>query len=119
MLPSLAKFIIDSDAFLPMTDDNAIFAEIEALLEAAPPPELDEIEHTLTSGYAAALQLEGERLRIERRIGEIAGLVEDEERGTAKELAKLARRLTATDGDLLRLRSMLGTLRSRAQAARV
>jgi hypothetical protein len=102
-----------------MTADNAtIFAEIEALLETSASSGLAEIEDTLTSGYAAALQLEAERWRIERRIAEVAGLLGDGEGDGTTELAKLARRLTSADADLSRLRGMLGTLRIRADAVR-
>ena len=103
-----------------MTENEPIFAEIEALLASSSSPELDEIEHTLTTGYAAALQLEAERWRIERRIAEVAALIGDGEgAGRSKELAKLAKRLRVTDEDLSRLRGMLGTLRTRAGAVRV
>src|SRR5918992_5968828 len=121
MLPSRAKRIIDSDPPLLMTaaDNERIFAEIEALLENGSSPELDEIENTLTSGYAAALQLEAERWRIERRIAEVARVLGDAEgKGTTQELAGLARRLTSADADLSRLRGMLGTLRTRAESVR-
>jgi hypothetical protein len=101
-----------------MTDET-IFAEIEALLDNAARPGLDELEHTLTAGYAAALALEAERWRIERRIADAAGLLgAGEGRGKAQEIARLARRLNATDGDLGRLRAMLGSLRERADAER-
>src|SRR6185503_10985254 len=53
-------------------DTNPIFAEIEALLDDVTPRALDEIEDTLTTGYAAALALEADRLRIERQISELA-----------------------------------------------
>jgi post-segregation antitoxin (ccd killing protein) len=99
-----------------MTVENPIFAEIAALLESAPDAGIDELEDTLTSGYAAALQLEAERWRIERRIAEVAGIVESA--GGTDELTRLARRLTAADHDLSRLRGLLGTLRDRADAVR-
>ena len=100
-----------------MTNENPIFAEIEALLENASRPELEEIEDTLTTGYAAALALEAERWRIERRIAEVAAtLVGAEVRNKTQELSTLAQRLTAADATLTRLRSMLGTLRARAAA---
>ena len=103
-----------------MTADNdTIFAEIEALLDTGSSPGLAELEDTLTSGYAAALQLEAERWRIERRIAHVAGLLGNGEgSGTTQELAKLARRLTSADADLSRLRGMLGTLRTRAESVR-
>ena len=35
---------------------------------AQPNPRLDQVEETLTDGYACALQLETERLRLQRRL---------------------------------------------------
>ena len=101
-----------------MANQNPIFAEIEALLRDGSRPALDQIENTLTSGYAAALALEAERWRLERRIAEVAGLLGEGDDGQAREIAKLAQRLTTTDADLSRLRGMLGTLRGRAEAVR-
>ena len=105
-----------------MTDVNPIIAEIEALLDDdIAPRALDEIEDTLTSGYAAALALEAERWRIERRIAELAaelGGETDFELHRAEEIVELAQRLSAADADLARIREMLGSLRERADAAR-
>ncbi len=97
--------------------------DIRTLL-AAPPsgedaPTLDYIEHTLTEGYARALALEAERWRIERQIAEVAtrlgNEITDED---ASELARLGRCLSAADGDLNRLRTLLVALRTRANEAR-
>ena len=53
--------------------------EIEALLVApesgADAPTLAYLEATLTEGYAEALALEAERLRIERRLGALRDLL--------------------------------------------
>ncbi len=76
---------------------------------------LEDVEHTLTEGYARALELEAERMRIERRIGEVArGAGGDQ----AAEIRRLGSRLTSADGELQRLRSVLGTLADRARALR-
>ncbi len=102
-----------------MTEENPIFAEIEGLLAERDKPGLDRLEDTLTSGYAAALALEAERWRIERRISEVAALLgEGQQRGGTKEIVKLAERLNVADADLARLRGMLTRLRDRADAAR-
>ena len=55
-----------------MADEHPIFAEIDALLSEPAMPALDRLEDTLTSGYAAALALEAEHRRIERRISDVA-----------------------------------------------
>jgi hypothetical protein len=71
--------------------------EIAELLTApedgADAPTLATLERRLTDGYAEALALEAERLRIERRLGEV-------------------------DGELARLRPLLRSLQARARALR-
>lgn len=105
-----------------MTNDLPIlFDRIRELTDeqsaSGPRPPLEEIERTLTDGYANALQLEGERWRIEKRISELVGLIQaDPQR--AQELGKLAERLSSADGDLRHLRGLLGALRDRAEAVR-
>jgi hypothetical protein len=105
-----------------MTDVNPIIAEIVAVLDDdVARRSLDEIEDTLTSGYAASLALEAERWRIERRIAELAGQLGGEaefELHRAEEIVGLAQRLSAADADLIRIREVLGSLRERADAAR-
>jgi hypothetical protein len=105
-----------------MTDVNPIIAEIVAVLDDdVARRSLDEIEDTLTSGYAASLALEAERWRLERRIAELAGQLGGEaefELHRAEEIVGLAQRLSAADADLIRIREVLGSLRERADAAR-
>lgn len=70
----------------------------------------DDVEHTLTDGYACALGLDGERLRIEERIRELAGI--DEHMGEARILKA---RLALVEEELTQLRGLLETLaRSRS-----
>jgi hypothetical protein len=99
-----------------------IHDEIRYLL-AAPPtgddaPSLDLIEHTLTSGYARALALEAERMRLARQIAAVAAELEGSSGAGHSELTKLGRRLSAADGDLIHLRGLLSSLRSRADEVR-
>lgn len=98
----------------------AIVDEIAALLAelepGAPLPSLAAIEYTLTSGYARALELEAERWRLDRQMGEVGARLGDG--GDADELAALALRASRTDGELARLRPLLSTLRSHASALR-
>ena len=74
------------------------------------------MEDTLTDGYARALQLEAERLRLERRIGELARSVDSQEE--ADELKALAGRLQNVDVELERLRNRLGALQKHLAAVR-
>jgi len=100
-----------------------ILEEIRTLL-AAPPtgedaPSLDDLEDTLTAGYARALALEAERWRLERKIAEVASsLGGTSTRGSHSELATLGQRLSVADGDLTLLRELLSSLRMRADEAR-
>jgi hypothetical protein len=107
-----------------MTDPEPLFEEIKQLLAAprsgADAPPLEEVENTLTTGYAHALALEAERWRIERRLSEIAA--ELRQKGAASrtgELVSLATRLSDADGELSSLRALLATLRNRASDLRV
>jgi hypothetical protein len=78
-------------------------------------PSLASVEHTLTEGYARALALEAERLRIERRVVEV---VKDVGADQAAELKRLGKRLTHADGEIACLRTLLGTLADRARELR-
>ncbi|CAN5372981.1 hypothetical protein BH18ACT12_BH18ACT12_08870 [soil metagenome] len=100
-----------------------IHDEIRTLLDAPATgdnaPSLDDLEHTLTAGYARALALEAERWRLERKIAEVAaalgGTASD---GQHSELATLGQRLSAADGDLTNLRALLSSRRTRADEVR-
>ncbi len=81
--------------------------------------DLDQTERTLTDGYAHALSLEAERVRIERRITEVAqGIQRGDTAKKARELASLSQRLDGAGDDLATLRSALGELRRRVSASR-
>jgi hypothetical protein len=101
-------------------DLASLFVRIRTLLDegAADPtvPLLTEMEHTLTDGYAVALELEAERLRLERRIGELAHSVEG--RREADELKELAHRAQAVDDDVVRLRDALTLLQRQLETTR-
>ena len=88
--------------------------QIEDIL-ADSDPALADVENTLTQGYAEALALEAERLRLERRLGEVARSATAEH---AAEIRRLGTRLTSADGELQRLRAVLGTLHDRARVLR-
>jgi hypothetical protein len=84
--------------------DQLVTQRIEALL-AAPAsgdtaPSLANMEATLTEGYAQALALEAERLRV------------------TDELVTLANRLTSADVELGTLRALLDRLQARTRAIR-
>lgn len=100
---------------------TALYDDIHALLEqpleAAEPRLRERLEHTLTEGYARALALEGERFRLERRMGQLAGELNGEPDPATAELATVARRLGDADAELARLRAVLKVLRARTREA--
>jgi hypothetical protein len=99
--------------------EERLIEAIEALLEPARTSDLDAIERTLTDGYAKALSLEGERWRLERRIGEVVATIGAEDATSkAHELSRLSKRLEESDDDLTRLRRLLAELRAHADAVR-
>jgi ABC-type phosphate transport system auxiliary subunit len=104
-------------------ETTSLYEDIHALLEEAPGGEegafLARLEHTLTDGYARALVLEAERVRLERRMDELTdGLRDDPADAPTDELATVARRLSDADTELSSLRGTLARLRARARAIR-
>jgi hypothetical protein len=99
-----------------------IHDEIRSLLDAPASgddaPSLDAIEDTLTAGYARALALEAERLRLERKLAEVASDLGDEASERTSEVATIGRRLADADCHIAQLRALLSSLRSRAAHVR-
>ena len=101
-----------------------LLAQIDALLAESSAPDGPQtvlrIERTLTDGYASALALEGERLRLDREIAGVTAAIDggDSARGAAR-LSHLARRRSAVDGELAHLRGRLDQLRRRARELRM
>jgi ABC-type phosphate transport system auxiliary subunit len=101
----------------------ALLEQIDELL-ASPSPEeepamLARLERTLTDGYAYALSLEAERLRLERRMSELAGaLDEGNKEQKTEELVQVSRRITTAHAEIEHLRCSLSELRARATAVR-
>jgi hypothetical protein len=95
-----------------------LYDQIATLIDGSD-RDLDRIERTLTDGYAHALSLEGERLRLERRLSELAReLHVGDTAGKRDELTSVAQRLDGNAGDLTRLRSALADLRRHAATVR-
>lgn len=117
--PGRWRIIVTMDA--PTSDEyNALCVEIRTLLEPPDPQSgqsLALLEDTLTVGYARALALEAEQLRLERQIGALGA---DVGRGepAGEDIASLAARLSHTSGRLTGLRALLTSLRERADAVR-
>ena len=105
----------------PAADEYTVLCEeLRSLVDGAAAkrgPSLAVLEDRLTEGYARALALEAEQLRLERRIGELgAGVGRGE--APADEIASLAASLSHASRRLDGLRSLLAALRKRADAVR-
>jgi hypothetical protein len=101
----------------------SLLHEIRELLAAPLPadaqPLFERLDETLTAGYAYALQLEAERWRAERQIGEVAAhIARTPEDARIEELADLARRLNAASEEIAALRTLLVSLRDRRRELR-
>jgi hypothetical protein len=81
---------------------------------ARSPVFLERVDATLTAGYAHALQLEGERWRLQRRLGDVAShSPELRPEMRADEFATVSKKLQSTNDELSRLRGLLRALRDR------
>jgi hypothetical protein len=101
-----------------MHDLRHLIGRIRRLLElraADPGSNVTAVEDTLTDGYAAALELERRRLRIERRMSKLARTVERPEE--ADELRRLAAQLVEAETELAELRRLLAELRETSRSA--
>jgi hypothetical protein len=90
---------------------TSLFDEIHSLIDA-PAVDKDQLERTLTDGYAHALSLETERSRLEKQLNAVVQAGDPGDK--AQELMALAKRLDGNAGELLRLREILAQLRRRA-----
>lgn len=92
--------------------------EIRSLLDtpaAGGRPSRGAVEEMLTSGYAYALDLEGQRLRLERRLREVLRSPGPPgARARADEAAALERLLADVERELANVRELLSTLRAQA-----
>lgn len=89
----------------------AVLTEIRSLLElpaGAELPSRASLEHTLTSGYAYALGLERDRVRLERRLHAALRSVGEASSG---ELSQLTEQLADAERELADVRALLSELR--------
>ena len=92
--------------------------DIHSLLALEPTrTSLGHVEDTLTTGYAHALALEVEQLRLKRRLLKLAAEPESR-RGRASEAKELAGVLAGIETELHQLRLVLVSLRDRARELR-
>jgi hypothetical protein len=98
-----------------MTEDTRLLIErVTALLGDS----TRDVEATLTDGYAGALALEAERVRLDRRFAELTrALAENPGSDGLSELRSLRGRISRTDEELSRLRAVLALVRQRLAAS--
>jgi hypothetical protein len=97
---------------------TTVHENLEALLDGRVEPSLDQLEDTLTTGYAAALQIEGERLRLERELRDALRRPRPGASGRA-EFERLRERLVEADVELRDLRELLSAIRRHVYDPRV
>lgn len=99
-----------------MADDlNLLLERIRALIDAIDEGvhfPRNEVEPTLTDGYAWALELDAECLRLDHRIDRLTREVADGRDLPAGKLSGLLRRLHETEQQSENLRAMLAPLRA-------
>jgi hypothetical protein len=95
----------------------AVLADIRSLATTGT-PRLERVEHTLTDGYACALEIEAERLQLQRRLEQRAVGLAGRAEPDVEEVAELAKGVASADEELAELRRALGTLAEIAQRLR-
>ena len=105
-----------------MADDRELLERIQALTDAMAEGQAlprSEMEPTVTDGYARALELDAECLRIDRRIDELTEASLEGHDAPRGELSALLRRYQEASRQSAALRALLAPLRklvSRAAA---
>jgi predicted RNase H-like nuclease (RuvC/YqgF family) len=101
-----------------MSELAALLTEIASLLaQAEREDDPARLERTLTDGYARALSLEAERMRLERRVRQLAVRLARDEGSGAGELSSLVCRLEGQNVAIEQLRRDLERLRRRHSVA--
>ena len=95
-----------------MIDHAKVIDDINELLDSSE-RDRDQMERTLTDGYAHALSLEAERWRVQKKLRALAATIERGDLARkSKEMAELAHRIEQKDGELTGLRELLTRLRN-------
>jgi predicted kinase len=87
-------------------------------LTAAPAPALEQVERTLADGYACALGIEAERIRLQRELEGRAARLSNRTGSKVDEVAALARGIARADEELIELRAALVELARTARRLR-
>jgi hypothetical protein len=98
---------------------TSLIKDIHTLLALEPAcTPLERVEDTLTAGYAHALALEAQQLRLERRLWRLARELGDDPDVVAHEAVELSDLLAGVERELSGLRLLLMRLRDRARELR-
>ena len=98
---------------------TSLIEDIHTLLALEPGcTTLASVEDTLTAGYAQALALEAQQLRLERKLWQLARDLGDGPDVVAHEAEELTGMLAGVESELVGLRTLLVTLRDRARELR-
>ncbi len=115
-MPAPIQIIIGMAANAP--DRTAVLEDIR-MLTATPAPLLEQVERTLADGYACALAIESERIRLRRQLEETAvTLGEGSGSHQVSQVAGLAQGVARTDSELTELRAALAGLADMARRLR-
>jgi hypothetical protein len=98
-------------------DRVAVLEDIRAL-STAHAPLLEQVERTLADGYACALGIEAQRLRLQRELEGRAVALSELSARKVDEVAGLAQGIARADEDLAELRAALGELARTARRLR-
>jgi len=98
-------------------DRVAVLKHIQVLTEA-PSVQLEQVENTLADGYACALGIEAERLRLQRELEGRAAALAGSRGPEVDEVAGLARGIARADEELAELRAALVELARMARRLR-
>ena len=109
---------------LPVADNRmamvSLHDRIDAVLRApGSDHDVDELERLLTDGYAEALAIEAETLRLDKRLTAATRELGDGSVEKAHELTTVAQELDAQNGELAALRRLLAELRTHTESLRV
>jgi hypothetical protein len=98
-----------------VADDLDLLERIRALIDAIGEdsglPPRSEVEPTLTEGYARALELDAECLRLGQRIDRLTRDMSEGQSVPAGQLSDLLTRLSETEQESAHLRELLAPLR--------
>jgi hypothetical protein len=98
-------------------DRDAVLQDIR-VLTTAPSPPLDRVERTLADGYACALGIEAQRLRLQRELEGRAARLSAGKVRQVDEVAGLAQGIEQADMELAELRAALVELAKMARRLR-